>query len=625
MLLVLDDGHVVNEPAAIDAIAGLVDRLPAGSRMAIGARSRMALPYSRWRAAGQLFDVDAEHLALDQAESQSLLRELKLDLTVEEARDIHQRTKGWPAATYLAGLSHRGRETAHVDTGAAWDPAYISDYLEAQVLPLMSTEERSLLSQTSILDSLSGPLADAVLERTGTAGRLESLASKTPFLAPLDQDRHWYKCHDLLREHLHRELELTRPELLPELHRRASAWFTGAGEKEAAVEHAFAGGLIDEAARLVVRSTKPLHEKGANATLNRWFARFDAETVLRHPPVASMAAWLAALDGRPEDFERWRAAARAGEVVSPPGDGTASMASSRALVEALGCHEGPRAMLAHAQVSLDAEPVWSPWRPVAMLLAAYARQMDGDVDGAQEQFAQIVETAEPLAPDTRRVALAECALMELDHGSRRRAESLVEEFWRSLRDAGAEDYLTSLLGMVAAARVAIRRGDVQEAKRELSRVQLLRRLVSWAVPWLGLRCLTELARAQLGVSDAIGARASLAQARAIIAHRPLLGTLVDAVDDLDEMTEESSGTPADQAASLTDRELRLLPFLQTYLTLGEIGDRLGVSRNTIKTQAGAVYSKLGATSRSEAVELAVGRGLLPPLDILAESSAEVGR
>jgi len=247
-----------------------------------------------------------------------------------------------------------------------------------------------------------------------------------------------------------------------------------------------------------------------------------------------------------------------------------------------------------------------------MLLAAYAGQMLGDVDGAQEQFAEIVETAEPLAPDSRRVALAECALMELDQGGGRRAESLVQEFWRSLREAGAEDYLTSFLGMVASARIAARRGDVRRSKEELSRVQLLRRLVSWAVPWLGVRCLTELARAHLSVSDVSCARASLAQARATIAHRPLLGTLVHAVDELDQLSEQTADTPADRAASRTDRELRLLPFLQTYLTLGEIGDRLGVSKNTIKTQTGSVYSKLGAGSRSEAVELAVSRGLLPP-------------
>ena len=330
MLLVLDDAHVITEPAAIDAIVGLVDHLPAGTRMAIDARSRTAIPYGSWRAAGQLLDVEAEHLALDRAESQSLLRELQLDLTAEEIGTIHEQTQGWPAATHLAGLSLRGRDSAHVATVAARDPSYISDYLEAQVLPFISADERSLLSQTSMLDSLSGPLCDAVLERTGTAGQLESLASKTLFLAPLDQDRHWFKCHDLLREHLYRELERSRPQFVSELHRRASAWFAESGEMEEAVEHAFSGSVIDEAARLVVRSTKLLNEKGASAMLSRWFARFDAETVLRHPPVASMAAWLAAVDGRPEDFERWSGAAQADEVVGPPGDGSASMASSRA-------------------------------------------------------------------------------------------------------------------------------------------------------------------------------------------------------------------------------------------------------------------------------------------------------
>ena len=618
VLIVLDDAHVLEDATAIDAVVGLVDRLPSGSRIAIGARTRLALPYGRWRAMGGLLDLDADHLALDHAESEALLRALDLDLSADEVGNIRERTGGWPAATYLAGLAVREQHATRVETVASGSAAYLSDYLESQVLPSMSSEERSLLTRTSILDRLDGSLCDAILERTGTGALLESLARRTLFLAPIDRGGNWFKCHDLLREHLRRQLESAQPELLPALHRRASAWFLERGEIEEAVAHAFTGGLVDEAAVLVAGHVKQLHDRGANATLNRWFARFDEDTIRRHPPVASMAAWLAALDGRPEDYERWSTAAEAGEVGGPPGDGSASMESARAMVRALGCRHGPEAMLRDSQIAIDAEPAWSQWRPVALVLRGYARSMTGAVDQARMDFAEVVATAATTSPDARRVALAEIVLMHEEAGDRRAADPLVRDFWRSIARSGAHDYLTSLLGMIASARISIRRGELQRAKDELARAQLLRRLVSWAIPWLGVRCLTELARTQLRIGDSSGAAASLAQARAVLAHRPQLGTLVLAVEELGRATDQRTDAEGDRSASLTDRELRLLPFLQTYLTLAEIGDRLGVSPNTVKTQAGSVYSKLGATTRSEAVESAVARGLLPPLDILTE-------
>jgi LuxR family maltose regulon positive regulatory protein len=64
------------------------------------------------------------------------------------------------------------------------------------------------------------------------------------------------------------------------------------------------------------------------------------------------------------------------------------------------------------------------------------------------------------------------------------------------------------------------------------------------------------------------------------------------------------------ASSLTAAELRLLPLLATHLSYGEIGDRLIVSRNTVKTHAVSIFRKLGVSSRSEAIEVAEAVGLL---------------
>jgi DNA-binding CsgD family transcriptional regulator len=64
------------------------------------------------------------------------------------------------------------------------------------------------------------------------------------------------------------------------------------------------------------------------------------------------------------------------------------------------------------------------------------------------------------------------------------------------------------------------------------------------------------------------------------------------------------------AASLTPAELRLLPLLATHLSLREIGERLCISRSTVKTEAISAYRKLNASSRSEAVEHATELGLI---------------
>jgi LuxR family maltose regulon positive regulatory protein len=619
-LLVLDDAHVISETGALDAIADLVYRLPDGLSVVVAARSAVALPFDRWRAAGELMELGAEQLKLDRHESSVLLNAEQFALSPEDVDKIRDRTHGWAAATYLAGLDIRAHGKAQLDAISPAPSSYLSDYLESQVLATMPRDDRDLLEQSSVLDRMSGPLCDAVLRRSDTAARLDLLARRTFFLTPLDAGRRWYRCHELLRDHLRLELERSHPTLVSELHQRASAWFRERGLLEDSVEHAFAGGAIDDAADLMVTVAKALHEKGANATVNRWYGRLDTDTILRHPHVASTAAWLAALDGRPEDFDRWAAMVEEGAVEGSPGDGTASIESSRGMVRALACREGPQAMLEHLHETLNAEPSWSPWRPVAVLLAGYAWLMLGDADRARWHFAETVEIGGTSAPDARRVALAECALVEIEDGSWSAAESLVREFWRSVRDTGAEDYLTSLLGMVVSARVAIHRGEMRRAKEELLRAQLIRRLVSRAIPWLGVRSLSELARAQLRISDVSGANASLAQARAILAHRPLLGTLAQAVDDVCEQQQRLPGAGANQAAALTDRELRLLPLLQTYLSIREIAVRLGVSHNTIKTQASSIYSKLEATSRGEAVEAAVSCGLLPPLDALTPSS-----
>ena len=103
-----------------------------------------------------------------------------------------------------------------------------------------------------MLERLSGPLCDAVLETTGSARRLEDLVGRTMLVLPLDRHRGWYRYHHLLRDHLLAELRLDLPEEVAGLHARAATWFEANGRPEDAVEHAMTAGDADRVARLVL-------------------------------------------------------------------------------------------------------------------------------------------------------------------------------------------------------------------------------------------------------------------------------------------------------------------------------------------------------------------------------------
>jgi LuxR family maltose regulon positive regulatory protein len=134
--------------------------------------------------------------------------------------------------------------------------------------------------------------------------------------------------------------------------------------------------------------------------------------------------------------------------------------------------------------------------------------------------------------------------------------------------------------------------------------------LTYALPWLAVQVRIELADAYVTLRDREAAQHILEEARGILTTRPALGVLGDGVERLEQ---EIAAMPQPQdgvSSGLTRAELRLLPWLSTHLSFKEIGERLHVTRNTIKTQAISVYRKLGASSRSEAVTIAEDLGLV---------------
>ncbi len=172
------------------------------------------------------------------------------------------------------------------------------------------------------------------------------------------------------------------------------------------------------------------------------------------------------------------------------------------------------------------------------------------------------------------------------------------------------DYVTSVLAFAAAARLSVHRGDMKEAERQLTQAMRTRPSATFVLPFIAVRVRLQLAKVYAALGDPTTARHLLREIDDVLLHRPALGALVDEVSEFRQMLTTREPAGATGAAPLTPAELRLLPYLQTHLSIREIGERLYVSRNTVSTELASIYRKLGVSSRSDAVQQATVIGLL---------------
>ena len=320
----------------------------------------------------------------------------------------------------------------------------MADYFDFEHLSRLSPRDVRFLTRTAVLDRMCGPLCDAVLESTGSASRLESLARANLFLVPLDRRREWYRYHREFRDFLRAELERREPELVPELNRRAAAWCESNGAPEAAISHARAAGDFDCLARLVGRLALPMCSTGRAATVEVWLDWFDDELRLeRHPTVArsrSVGAPAARPAGGCEAMARARPSGAASKGPCPTE--AASLEPWIAVLRAAMCRDGVEQMRADAEIAVRDLGASSGWRPAALLLLGVAQLLLGEGDCGDESLAEAAEAAESAgATDIRIVALVERSLLAAARGdeaeaealARRRAPSSTTVGWASTR------------------------------------------------------------------------------------------------------------------------------------------------------------------------------------------------
>jgi LuxR family maltose regulon positive regulatory protein len=314
IVLVLDDYHVIDAGDVQDGMAFLLDHLPPWLHVVIASRTDPALPLARLRARGELAETRAAELRFTPDEAAAYLNEtMGLQLTARDVAALEGRTEGWIAALQLAALSMQGRDdVAGFIAGFAGDDRYVVDYLAEEVLQRQPEHVQHFLLQTSILGRLSGPLCDAVTGQGGGKAMLAALDRGNLFLVPLDDRRRWYRYHHLFADVLQARLLDEQPGQVPDLHRRASAWYQQNGEPSEAIGHALAARDFERAADLVELAIPAMRRTRQEATVRGWLKALPDEAV-RVRPVLSVAfagallavGELMGVESRLRDAEQW--------------------------------------------------------------------------------------------------------------------------------------------------------------------------------------------------------------------------------------------------------------------------------------------------------------------------------
>lgn len=316
LTLVLDDYHAIEAQPIHDGVTFLLDHMPPQMHVVISTRIDPPLPIARLRARGQLTELRADDLRFTVDEVTDLLNGVMgLNLSAADVNALEARTEGWIVGLQMASLAIQARlsqarfakpgrdDVSGFIRAFSGSHRFILDYLVEEVLEQQSPEAQQFLLETSILARLTPPLCDFITDRDDSQSILQSLAAANLFLVPLDEERRWYRYHHLFADLLLSRLEQSRPDQVPILHRRATAWYVQRGSIAEAVSHALAAADFDQAADLVEDIAWDVLIRGEMATLLGWLHALPEGLVRSRPRLAILSAWALSFTGQWDDAE----------------------------------------------------------------------------------------------------------------------------------------------------------------------------------------------------------------------------------------------------------------------------------------------------------------------------------
>lgn len=299
-ILVLDDYHLIRNSTIHEALTFLLENLPPKVHLVITTRADPPFSLARLRARRQVSEIRADDLRFSRAETATFLTDTAgLMLDTSEVDQLTARTEGWIAGLHLASLSLQGHaEPARFIANFAGDNRYIFDYLTDEVLNQQSAETHDFLLKSAVVERFCPSLCNALTGEENGREILAQLDAANMFIVPLDTQRNWYRYHHLFADLLRKRLRQNRPQLLPDLHLRASAWFAENNLMPDAVHHALAAEAFTHAAALAAPITQSLIINGQMQTVLDWVAAMPEDEVSQQPRLCLSHAWALLFTGQ---------------------------------------------------------------------------------------------------------------------------------------------------------------------------------------------------------------------------------------------------------------------------------------------------------------------------------------
>jgi LuxR family maltose regulon positive regulatory protein len=422
--------------------------------------------------------------------------------------------------------------------------------------------------------------------------------------------RRWYRYHHLFGELLRTELYRSEPDLVVELHRRAATWFETEGLVDEAVRHLVAAGEIAHSADLIAADWVNEFNSGGLSTVSGWLDLLPDQTVSQDPRLSVARAWIALSVGQLDDAAEWIEAVEAG---SPDvGGGTSGQVVLMRAVHSFKTAEVTAALEeARRAITLDLDEA-PLGRSSAYCIYGAALYFSGSTQEAQAAFRRAVQLAQQVGNRGARIyALGYLALIAAEHGQLADAEHQIRRASGSSRDLADGEHFVEVMVSLAAAGLLAMRGEAAAAVAAADMAVISARHGG---------AILEVAKALLVRAEILEHLGEHQTAKAILDE---VGTLVRDCSDAGiastllpsaepgtavAVTPRTEGLAAGE--ELTPKELEVLRLLATRLSRREIGQRLYVSLNTVKTHQRGLYRKLRVEHRNAAVRRARELGLL---------------
>ncbi len=607
-VLVLDEFDVVEDEQSLELVSALAAALPEGSQLTVAARSQPGLRLGRLRAEGGLAEFGPQVLSMTRGEIAAVLDLAGVELGPAALRELADHTEGWPVAVHVAGRAVVDEPDPDGAIGRlAGDDRVMADYLREELVAAVDPDDRTLLTECSILDGLNGDACDALLARQGSAADLRRLSRGNLLLIPLDRADREFRYHRLFREMLLAELERGGGERISALHLRASAFYAERGDTDRAIEHAIASRDDAAAGALLWRHCPDYVSHGRAAGIAAWLDRIGEERIAASPALALTHATISLTTGDGADIDARTASALEG-LEGPDGDERRSLEVGAHLIRTSGgttasLEEGLRA----AGDARSLLPEDSPWRSLACFIEGTAHYLGGARDAAIAALTEGARRGDRAVPTVRSLCLTQHAILLLDGGFETEAWGLEEHAAATVQRHGIGDQPTLALVIATSALIRARRGRVNDAVVASRHAVALLASLPGTSAWYEAETRVVLARALVQLDDLAGARRCLEEAERYL---PAAGASPVLTEMFAAARRAVDAQDAGDRWPLTPAELRLLHLLPTHYSFREIAAQLYVSTNTVKSQARSIYRKLGVASRAEAISAAQAGGLI---------------